>query len=165
MSTLLRRASFPLINRSSISTLLKRLRPPPTAGTATEASKAAAADARTILVRISKICPLMYKSHTAELGKAILDESLADGEGVREAWGAGMGAVPLQAFAHVQKADQSVQTSDKYVDVSSPSSKGKGRKADAPARSLWFRSAGKSWTEPFISPCTARQRKPSTPSD
>lgn len=101
MSIVLRRISFSFVNRSSISVLLKRLRVTPP--TATDATRAASSDARVILTRISKTCPNMYKAHLAELAKAILDETLDEG----------LAAVPLQAFAHVERADQGAQTNEK----------------------------------------------------
>lgn len=74
MITILRRSSYSLINQSSIPTLLKRLEKGSQEGASGKA-RYAANNAQSILLVISKHCPALYKSHIAELSKAIADES------------------------------------------------------------------------------------------
>lgn len=106
MSIVLRRCSYPFINKTSIPTLLKRLQKVQSSSSAsTEATSDGAANAREILVTISKRAPAMYKSHVAELGKVILDDKT----------GAKVAEVPLQALAHLERRDPSSQTGDKSV--------------------------------------------------
>jgi len=106
MSIVLRRCSYPFVNKTSIPTLLKRLQKT-SASTSSSSSSEAASDAsnnaKFILVTISKKAPAMYKSHVSELGKVILDEK--SGTKVAE--------VPLQALAHLERSDSSSQTGDK----------------------------------------------------
>lgn len=106
MSTVLRRCSYPLINKTSIPTLLKRLQKTSSSvssSSSSEAASDASNNARLILVTISKKCPAMFKSHVSELGKVILDEK--SGTKVAE--------VPLQALAHLERLDSSSQTGEK----------------------------------------------------
>ncbi|KAL7414966.1 armadillo-type protein [Mrakia frigida] len=108
MSTVLRRCSYPLINKTSIPTLLKRLQKTSSSvssSSSSEAASDASNNARLILVTISKKCPAMFKSHVSELGKVILDEK--SGTKVAE--------VPLQALAHLERLDSSSQTGEKKV--------------------------------------------------
>lgn len=107
MNIVLRRCSYPFINKTSIPTLLKRLQRVAPSSSTTASSPDATSDAsdnaRYILVDISKKAPAMYKSHVSELGKVILDEES----------GAKVAEVPLQALAHLERLDSSSQTGDK----------------------------------------------------
>lgn len=104
MTIILRRTSFPIINRTSIPTLIQRLCKTGPAEYK-DAAKVASENARLILTTISKWRPTMYKSHIAELGRVIQDSPT----------GAGVVDVPLQALSHLEKADSSTQTADKSV--------------------------------------------------
>ena len=108
MSIFLRRCSYPIINKTSIPTLLKRLQKIPStssASSSSDATKDGAINSRLILAVISKKAAAMYKSHVAELGKVILDDKV----------GRDVADVPLQALAHLERLDPASQTTDKKV--------------------------------------------------
>jgi sister-chromatid-cohesion protein PDS5 len=72
----LRRASFRLINQSSVPSLLRYLQRGDSTGDGYGTSQAQllANNAHAILTSISKHCPVIYKAHLGELTKAIADE-------------------------------------------------------------------------------------------
>jgi sister chromatid cohesion protein PDS5 len=71
MISILSRASFRIINQSIVPTLIKRLqRNDARDGHLDGLSE----QAERIFTLISKLCPLLYKPHIAELAKAVSDE-------------------------------------------------------------------------------------------
>lgn len=133
MSIVLRRGSFPCINRSSVPTLLKRLQrvapattlsglPASAADSAVpvEVLDANAANARLVLETIAKTLPAMFKAHASELQRLVLGTAAADDDdamdgGAETADKVDVAEIPLQALAHLARADASLQPSDRYV--------------------------------------------------
>ena len=72
LSTLLRRSSLRILNQSSIPTLLKKVQKNNNATSGQ--GYTTAINAQILLSHASKHCPALYKSHVAELTKAIADE-------------------------------------------------------------------------------------------
>ncbi|GAA5907023.1 hypothetical protein JCM8208_004491 [Rhodotorula glutinis] len=95
----IRLASYPLVNRSSIPQLLRRL----TATTGDDVAQFAASAAR-ILEHVSKSRPVLFKAHVAELVKLLADQSPAD-EPVE---GGTVASLVLHALACLKRADESV---------------------------------------------------------
>lgn len=98
MSVFLRRASLPIVNQSSIPTLIKRLQKGPEGDGHTGVAECA----RTWLVFISKHLPALYKLHVGELSKAI-----AHGQNPA------LVEVSLQALSAVSRWDQTLAPADK----------------------------------------------------
>ncbi|KAG2003330.1 cohesin-associated protein Pds5 [Coprinopsis cinerea AmutBmut pab1-1] len=100
LSTFLRRASFRIINQSSVPSLLKRVARShgSTAGHLIQASN----HARTLLSFVARHCPAVFKPHTAELAKALVDEKNIQ-----------LVEVALQALAGLVKWDESLATADR----------------------------------------------------
>ncbi|EDR01919.1 uncharacterized protein LACBIDRAFT_254367 [Laccaria bicolor S238N-H82] len=94
MTVLLYRASYRVLNQSSIPTLLKRVQK--------GHIRQAALHAKTLLTFVSKHSPSLYRSHISELTKAIADEKHETLVGVA-----------LQALAGVVKWDQTLAPTDK----------------------------------------------------
>jgi sister-chromatid-cohesion protein PDS5 len=105
MTVFLRRASLCLVNQSSVPPLLKHLqRGDPTGdGYGTSQAQLLANNAETILISISKHCPIIYKAHVGALIKAIADEKNARLVGVC-----------LQALSALAKCDDELVPRDKY---------------------------------------------------
>ncbi|GAA5921167.1 hypothetical protein JCM3775_004123 [Rhodotorula graminis] len=95
----IRLASYPLVNRSSIPQLLRRL----TGTTGDDAPQFAASAAR-VLEHVSKSRPVLFKSHVAELVKLLADQSPSD-EPVE---GGTVASLVLHALACLKRADESV---------------------------------------------------------
>ncbi|KAI0280430.1 armadillo-type protein [Russula aff. rugulosa BPL654] len=104
MTVFLRRASLCLVNQSSVPPLLRHLqRGDPTGdGYGTSQAQLLANNAETILVSISKHCPIIYKAHVGALIKAIADEKNARLVGVC-----------LQALSALAKCDDELVPRDK----------------------------------------------------
>lgn len=104
MSLFLRRASFRLINQSSIPSLLKRIHKAQS-GPHSEA-QIVASHAQTLLAFISKHSPSLYKLHISELCKGLTDEkNLATVE------------VCLQALSAVAHLDEELAPNESYVSL------------------------------------------------
>ena len=105
MTVFLRRASLCLVNQSSVQPLLRHLqRGDPTGdGYGTSQAQLLANNAETILISISKHCPIIYKAHVGALTKAIADEKNARLVGVC-----------LQALSTLAKCDDELVPRDKY---------------------------------------------------
>lgn len=73
MTIYLRRASYPIVNQSSIPTLLKRVSK--AHGSSHNHTLLTANHAHALLTYISKHSPALYKSHISELTKAIADDT------------------------------------------------------------------------------------------
>ncbi|KAH9477762.1 Sister chromatid cohesion protein pds5 [Psilocybe cubensis] len=99
MTAILRRSSYGIVNQSSIPTLFKRLEKGNQEGASGKA-RYAANNAQSILLAISKHCPALFKSHIAELSKAIADESKTQ-----------LVEVALMALANVVKWDEKLGAS------------------------------------------------------
>ncbi|KAF8491907.1 armadillo-type protein [Russula emetica] len=104
MTVFLRRASLCLVNQSSVPPLLRHLqRGDPTGdGYGTSQAQLLANNAETILISISKHCPIIYKAHVGALTKAIADEKNAR-----------LVAVCLQALSALAKCDDELVPKDK----------------------------------------------------
>lgn len=100
MTVLLYRASYRVLNQSSIPTLLKRVQKG--LDSTTSHIRQAALHAKTLLTFVSKHSPSLYRSHISELTKAIADEKHETLVGVA-----------LQALAGVVKWDQTLAPTDK----------------------------------------------------
>ncbi|KAM0752186.1 ARM repeat-containing protein [Meredithblackwellia eburnea MCA 4105] len=93
-SHLIRQHAFLIINRSSISTLLQRLRSPPSG--ATDGDKKVIDVAARTLRYIAKHRPVLFTTHVAELGKNLGDAAASSGRLV---------TVALHALSRLAKAD------------------------------------------------------------
>ncbi|KAI0064905.1 cohesin-associated protein Pds5 [Artomyces pyxidatus] len=104
LATFLRKASFRLINQSSIPTLVKRLQrgDPAGDGYGTSQAQLSANNAQAVLTTVSKHCPALYKPHVGELTKAIADEKNPR-----------LVELCLQALAAVAKWDERLAPTDK----------------------------------------------------
>jgi sister chromatid cohesion protein PDS5 len=100
LSIFLRRASFRIINQSSVPSLLKRVGK--SHGSTSEWLIQASNHAKALLTFISKWCPALYKPHTAELVKALSDEKNVQLVGVA-----------LQALSGLVKWEPSLALADK----------------------------------------------------
>jgi sister-chromatid-cohesion protein PDS5 len=100
MTVLLYRASYRVLNQSSIPTLLKRVQKG--LGSTISHIRQAALHAVTLLTFVSKHSPSLYRSHVSELTKAIADEKYEELVGVA-----------LQALAGVVMWDQTLAPTDK----------------------------------------------------
>lgn len=100
MSVYLRRASYLIVNQSSIPTLLKRVSK--AYGNTHSHAQLAANHAHSLLTYISKHSPALYKSHISELTKAIADD---DNPRVAE--------IGLQALAGVVRWDDKLAPMEK----------------------------------------------------
>lgn len=103
---LLRLASYPLVNRSSIPQLLRRL-----TGTAGDDAAEWAASAARVLEYVSKSRPALYKSHVAELAKLLADQVPAD-EPIE---GGTVASLVLHALARLKRDDESVAVEAKLA--------------------------------------------------
>jgi sister chromatid cohesion protein PDS5 len=105
MTVFLRRATLCLVNQSSVPPLLKHLqRGDPTGdGYGTSQAQLLANNAETILISISKHCPIIYKAHVGALIKDIADEKNARLVGVC-----------LQALSALAKCDDELVPRDRY---------------------------------------------------
>ena len=104
MSIFLRRASFRLINQSSIPSLLKRVHKAQS-GSRSQ-TQIVANHAQTLLAFISKHSPSLYKLHISELCRGLIDErNLATVE------------VCLQALSAVARLDEALAPNDSYVSL------------------------------------------------
>lgn len=101
LSIFLRKGTLRLINQSSVPILIKRVHK---AGNkrASSRDEEIAENAKTLLTRISKHCPSLYKTHIAELTKAIADDKDAR-----------LLEVALQALASVLKWDTTLAPNDR----------------------------------------------------
>jgi hypothetical protein len=97
----LRRASFPLVNRSSIPTLLRRLKRPDNEDLA-EMSKI-------VLNYIARGCPIMYKMHVSELARLLGDDN------------ARLVETALYALAELAGSDANALPKDRYEGLLLPS--------------------------------------------
>lgn len=104
MTTLLRRASYRIINQSSIPPLIKRIQKGHGNTTTNGQSHVTAAHAQTLLNYTSRHCPALYQSHIGELTKAIADEKNRT-----------LAEVCLQALAGVAGWDEKLVPTDKSV--------------------------------------------------
>ncbi|KAN0111727.1 Armadillo-type fold [Russula decolorans] len=104
MTVFLRRASLCLVNQSSVPPLLRHLqRGDPTGdGYGTSQAQLLANNAETVLISISKHCPIIYRAHVGALTKAIADEKNARLVGVC-----------LQALSALAKCDDELVPRDK----------------------------------------------------
>ena len=100
MIVFLYRASYRILNQSSIPTLLKRVQKG--LGSTTSHIRQAALHAVTLLTFVSKHSPSLYRSHVSELTKAIADEKHET-----------LVEVALQALAGVVKWDPTLAPTDK----------------------------------------------------
>ncbi len=104
MSVFLRRASFRLINQSAIPSLLKRIHK--AQGGTHSQSQIIAGHAQTLLAFVSKHSPSLYKLHTSELCKGLMDEkNQASVE------------VCLQALSAVARLDEELAPNESYVSL------------------------------------------------
>lgn len=103
---LLRLASYPLVSRSGIPQLLRRL-----TGTAGDDAAEWAASAARVLEYVSKSRPALYKSHVAELAKLLADQVPAD-EPIE---GGTVASLVLHALARLKRADESVAVEAKLA--------------------------------------------------
>ena len=101
MSIFLRRASFRLINQSTIPSLLKRINKAQ-GGT----SQIIAGHAQTLLAFVSKHSPSLYKPHISELCKGLTDEK---NQATVE--------VCLQALSAVARLDEELAPNEPYVSL------------------------------------------------
>ena len=99
ISTILRRASFRLINQSAIPSLLKRIHK--AQGGSHAQSQIIAGHAQTLLTYVSKHSPSLYKSHISELSKGLTDEK-----------NPAMVEVCLQALSAVARLDEELAPND-----------------------------------------------------
>ncbi|GAA5836905.1 hypothetical protein JCM9279_007697 [Rhodotorula babjevae] len=95
----IRLASYPLVNRSSIPQLLRRLM-----GTTGDDATQFAASAARILEHVSKSRPVLYKAHIAELVKLLADQDPA----TEPVEGGTVAAFVLHALSCLKRADESV---------------------------------------------------------
>ena len=95
----IRLASYPLVNRSSIPQLLRRL-----TGASGEDAPQFAASAARILEHVSKNRPVLFKAHIAELVKLLADQDPA----VEAVEGGTVASLVLHALACLKRADESV---------------------------------------------------------
>ncbi|RXW15368.1 hypothetical protein EST38_g10488 [Candolleomyces aberdarensis] len=107
LNVFLRRASFRIINQSSIPSLLKRV----SRGYGSTADHLidTANRAQTVLSFVSKHCPALYKPHVAELVKVVTAGDGKDERNVNEQ----VVEIGLQALAGVVKSDGGVAPTDK----------------------------------------------------
>lgn len=98
MTVFLRRASLPIVNQSSIPTLIKRLQKGPEGNGHADVAECA----RTWLVFVSKHLPALYKLHVGELSKAIAHDQNPT-----------LVEVSLQALSAVSQWDQKLAPADK----------------------------------------------------
>ncbi|KAF8999085.1 armadillo-type protein [Cyathus striatus] len=98
MNILLRRASYRIVNQSSVPTLIKRMQK----GSTTSVAGEIATYAQRLLAFTSKHSPAVFKPHIGELTKAIADEKHVK-----------LVEVCLQALAGVVRWDEKLAPSDK----------------------------------------------------